>query len=122
VDLVQVEPVGAQPPQTVLDRLHDVAARAAYLHADIVHRHAEFRRQHDALAVVAEDFPHHGFRPAALAVSVGSIEQGNAEVERLVDYRPRGVIVDPGTEVVATQANGRDTQAGLAEVTDFHRR
>ena len=75
-----------------------------------------------SFAVVAEDLAHHRFGPAAVAVGVGGVEQRDAEIERLVDHRARGVDVDAAAEVVAAEADGRDAQAGLAEIANFHRR
>ena len=54
VDLVEVDPVGAQPPQRVLDRLDDPAPRAAAAVGVLAHRHEELRRQHDVVAAALE--------------------------------------------------------------------
>ena len=62
--LVEVDPVGLQPPQAGLDRGHDVAPRGALLAAVVVHRLAELGRQHDVLAAVAEHLAEHGFGAA----------------------------------------------------------
>jgi len=63
-----------QAAQTVLDRGHDIAAGAAQFDADIVHGIAEFSGEDDVLAPVAEHLAHLGFRAAAFAVGVRSIE------------------------------------------------
>ena len=50
VDLVEVDPVGAEPPQPVLDRAHDPAARVALLVGVLAHRVVELGGQHDVVA------------------------------------------------------------------------
>ena len=75
MDLIKVEPVCFQAEGTVLDGGHDIAAGAALLHANGIHWIAEFRRQNDVLAPVAQYLTHLGFRAAALAIGVGGVEQ-----------------------------------------------
>jgi len=111
VELVEVEPVGLEPPQAVLDRLHDVGARAALHAAGIVHVHAELRRQHDVLAALAEDFAEETLRAAALAVDVGGVEERDAEIERLVDDLAGRLKVDPAAEIVAAETDERHPKA-----------
>jgi hypothetical protein len=90
------------------------------LAAVIAHRHAELAGQHDVLAHVAQHQAHRRLGPAALAVDVGGVEQGDAEVECLVDHRLGGVLLDAAAEVVASQPDGGHAQTGFAEVADFH--
>ena len=74
VDLVQVDVVGAEPPQAVLDRLHDPASRRALVVRVGAHREVAFRRQHDVVALPAqrlgEDLLRLARRRTASAVSM----------------------------------------------------
>src|SRR5271166_4697843 len=119
VDLIQIDPVGAQPAQAVLHLAHDVAARSADLHAFIVHRHAELGGEYDPLAVVAEDLAQACLRSAALAIGIGGVEQRDAEIKRLVDHLAGRLEVDAAAEIVAAQTDHRHAQTGCAEIADF---
>ena len=87
VILVEIDPVGLEPLQAGLDRGHDIAARAALELALGVHRPAELGDQHDVLAAGPEHLAQDGLGAAAPAVDVAAIEEGDAEIERLVDRR-----------------------------------
>ena len=121
VDLIQVDPVGAQAAQTVLDGGHDVAAGAALFHADVVHRIAELGGQDDVFAAVAEHLTHRGFGTATLAIGVGGVEQSDAEIDGFVDDGAGRLEVDAAAEIVAAEADGGHEQAGRAQISDFHR-
>ena len=54
VQLVEIDPIGAQPLQARLDGARDVAARGARDAARAIRRHAELGRQHHLLAPLAE--------------------------------------------------------------------
>jgi len=122
VQLIKIEIVRLEPPQARLDRRHDVAARGARERLAVVHRVAEFAGEDDVLAALAEDAAERLFRAAAVAVGVGGVEQGDAEVERLVHHRLRRREIDAATEVVAAQPDQRHPQAGLAEIAYLHAR
>src|SRR6266478_8125752 len=53
--LVKVDPVGFEPSQAGLDLGDNVVARGALEAAGGIHRSGELGRQHDLLAVIAED-------------------------------------------------------------------
>ena len=53
VDLVEVDPVGAQPPQRVLDRTDDPAPRVALLVGVLAHRVVELGGEDDVVAPAA---------------------------------------------------------------------
>src|SRR5690242_21798011 len=99
MDLVKIDPVGAQAAQTVLDLIHDIATRTPDLHTFVVHRHAKFSGKDNAFAIVAQDLAHAGFRAAPLAVGVGGVEQVNTEVGRLMDNLARVFRVNATAEV-----------------------
>lgn len=105
VELVQVDPVGAQASQAILERGHDPSPRATLPFAPVVHRHAELGSEHDVLAPVTKHLAHAGLEAATLAVGVGRVEQRDAEIQRPVDHRPRGFKVDPPAKVVASETD-----------------
>ena len=87
--LVEVDPVGFEALEAGLDLGHDVAPRGALEPAGAVHRPGEFGRQHDVLAAVAEDLAETGLGIAArVAIGIGLVKKGDAEIERLV-HDPR---------------------------------
>ena len=53
VDLVEVDPVGAEPPQRVLDLPDDPAARVAAAVGVVAHRHVDLGREDDVVAAAA---------------------------------------------------------------------
>ena len=109
-----------EAPQAVLDRLHDVGARAALHPAGIVHVHAELRRQHDVLAALAEDLAEEALRAAALAIDVGGVEERDAEIERLVDDLAGRLEVDAAAEIVAAETDERHPKARRSEIALLH--
>ena len=101
VELVEIDPVSAEAFERVLDRLHDVAARGADLHARIVHGHAELAGEHDVLAPRAERLAEEPLRSAAPAIHIGRVEQRDAGVERGRDHIGRLGGVEAHAEIVA---------------------
>ena len=118
--LVEIDVVGLQPRQAGFDRGHDVAARGALPGAVGCHRLGIFRRQHDVLAAVAEHGAEHGLGAAHAGIDVGGIEQGDTEVDRLVDDLARGFQIGALAEIVAAEADGGNAQAGAAEIANLH--
>jgi hypothetical protein len=60
-------------------------------------------------------------RLAVTAIDVGSIEEGDAEPDRLVDDAPRPLEIDTPAEIVAAEADKRDFEAGPAKGAVLHR-
>ena len=119
VVLVEVDPVGLQPPERRLDRLADVRARAAgrLAVAEVV---AELRRQHDLVAAAGERAADDLLAAAAVAVDVGGVEERDARLERGVDHRPRRGLVDPAAEVVAAEPDDGHLEVGAAQAARAH--
>ena len=90
VDLVQVDVVGLQAAQRVLDRGHDPAPRGALLIGIVAHRAAELRREDHAVAAplerLADDL-------LGVAVGVGGVDEVDPRVQRFVDDADRVVVV-----------------------------
>ncbi|GAB3974550.1 hypothetical protein GCM10029978_056450 [Actinoallomurus acanthiterrae] len=127
VVLVQVDAVGAQPAQRLLHGVPHVPRRAARAVPVglLAHAHAELRGQHDLVAVALErdaeqTFAVAGRRAAVRAVDVGGVEQGDPGVQRRVHDGAGAVLVEPGGDVVAAQADRRDERAVTAEAPVAH--
>jgi hypothetical protein len=99
VHLVEVDPVGPETPQRVLDRPDDPAPRASAPIRVVAHRHEELRGQDDVVAAAFERLADDllGF---AGGVDVGGVEEVDSGVERPVDDADRVVVVGvaPGAE------------------------
>ena len=110
---VDVDHVGAQPAEAVLDRLADVAARSARPLA-VAHVHPELGRENDLVTPPVQHAPELLLTLAA-AVDVGGVKEGDAGVERGVDDLPCVVKREPAAEVVAAEPDDRRRQAVAAE-------
>jgi hypothetical protein len=99
VDLVEVDPVGAEPPQRVLDRPDDPAPRAAAAVRVLAHRHEELGREHDVVAPALERLADDLLRLAG-GVDVGGVDEVDAGAERAVDDADRVIVIGvaPGAE------------------------
>ena len=118
--LVEIDPVALQALQARLDRLHDVAAGASLQRARLVHGIAELGRDEDILAAIAEIAAERRLGPAAVAVDVGRVEEGDAGVERFLDDRLRVLHGHAQPEVVAAEAEHGDLDAGISYVALLH--
>ena len=107
MELIEVDPVGLEPSQARLHRRHDIAARGTGLVGFVVHRHAEFGGEHDVLAARTQYLTKLLFRSAAIAIDVGSVEQGDALLQRAIDHLARGIDVEDA-EIVAAKADDGD--------------
>ena len=76
---------------------------------------AELRREHDPVAPALEHLPEQRLAAAAVAVDVGGVEQGHADVERGVDDGARAFFVHARAEVVAAESDDRDLRTRAAE-------
>jgi hypothetical protein len=119
--LVEVDPVGAQAPQRVLDLGDDPAARDAAAVGIVTHRPPELRGQHDVVAPplqgLADDLL--GF---AGGVDVRGVDEVDPGVERAVNDAGRVVVVGvaPGPEHHRAEAELRDLDACASEWAVFH--
>ena len=93
VDLVQVDPVGAEPAQAVLDFAHDPAARVAELVRVVAHRAVHLGREHDVVAPAAGSALPDDLLGLAARVDVGGVDEVDARVERAVDDPDALVVV-----------------------------
>ena len=123
VDLVEVDPVRAEPAQRVLDRAHDPAARAALPVGVVAHRAVELGGQDDVVAAALQRLADDLLGLPA-GVDVGGVDEVDAGVERGVDDADRLVVVRvaPGAEHHRPEAHLADRDAGATEQALFHAR
>jgi hypothetical protein len=116
VDLVQVDPVRAQPPQALLHLVDDPAPRVAALVRPVAHREVDLGGEHDVVAAALERLPD-DLLGLAHGVHVGGVDEVDARVECGVDD-PDGVVVvgvADRAEHHGAQAVDADLDAGAAE-------
>ena len=92
VDLVEVDPVGAEPAQRVLDLADDPAAGAATVVEVVAHRHERLGREHDVVAASREGLADDDLGLAG-GVDVCGVDERDARVERAVDDPDALVVV-----------------------------
>ncbi len=121
VVLVEVDPVGLQPAQRGLDRLPDVGAGAAsgLAVAQVI---SELRREDDLVTPSGERAADDLLAAAPVAVDVRGVEEGDVRVERGVDHRARGLLVDAAAEVVAAEPDDGHLEVGAPQTARAHRR
>jgi hypothetical protein len=103
VDLVQVDPVGVQPPQRVLDLADDPAPRVALLVGVLAHGAMDLGGEDDVVAPAAGQRLADDLLGLALGVDVGGVDE--------VDPGVQGPVDDPDALVVV----------GVAPVAEHHR-
>ena len=107
VQLVEVDAIGAEPAQTVVDGALDVrAARALVVLVDLG---AELRGD-DRLVATTGERAAEELLAARPAVHVGRVEQVDTGIECSPHHGPGLLLIDTHPEVVAPDANGRDLQ------------
>ena len=111
VDLIQVDAIGPQLRQALVDMRADAIGGLLVAEAHQV----ELRREHHLVAPILQRC-----RDVALGLALPVHDRGvdevDAEVERGVDDFDRGCLVDAGrAERVAPQSDDRDRDAGRAE-------
>ena len=123
VDLVEVDPVGAQPPQRVLDRADDPAARVALPVGVLAHRVVELRGEDDVVAPAAGERLADDLLGLALPVDVGGVDEVDPGVQRRVDDPDRLVVVGvaPRAEHHRAEAELADRHAGATQLAMLHR-
>jgi hypothetical protein len=121
VHLIQVDVVGAEPPQRILDRGHDPASRATAMVGVIVERHEEFGGDYDVVAAALQCLADELLR-LALRVHVGGVDEVDPCVEGPLDDADAFVVVlgAPVAEHHGAKAQVADRDAGTPERTVFH--
>ena len=121
MDLIEVDPVGAQPAQTLLDLQHDVAARDTPIEHTARTRHEHLGCDHRLLAPSLECLADDLFR-LPHAVAVGGVDEVDALVERAADDADAVVMVGiaPAAERHGAEAEAGNLEAAAAEASVLH--
>src|SRR4051812_34868031 len=117
MQLIEIDVVGAQPTQRVLDSATDVATSSARLPVRTVQGVTELRREHEVVAVTAQELAQ---EVLGLAVDVGGVDKGDAFVYGGVDDCASGIEIDAAAEVVSAQSDSRDHETGVAQPPVLH--
>jgi hypothetical protein len=119
VDLVEVDPVGAQPPQAVLDLSHDPAPGVAELVGVVPHRAVDLGREDDVVAAAARQSLADDLLGFPARVDVRGVDEVDPRVERAMDDRDALVVVGvaPGAEHHRAEAQRADFDSSGAELS-----
>jgi hypothetical protein len=129
VDLVEIDEIGAEPAQAVVDFTEDRLARQSGAVRPRPHPAIDLGREHDVLAAdeilqrAADDFLRRAVR-----IDIGGVEEIDAELERLLDQRATFFLIErprmwPAIRNAvghATDAQPRHAETGLAEFHIIH--
>src|ERR1700722_13021993 len=129
MDLIEIDVVGAEAAQGVIDLGHDCLAAQAFSVGSRAHRMTQFGRDDDIVALgevaqgAAEDL-----LARALRIHVGGIEEIDATVDGVLDQRTRLVFAERPHRVTAAgitvghraDRNGRHVQTGRAGLDVLH--
>ncbi len=120
MQLIEVDPIRLQAAQARLHRRHDVAPGRALEGALVIHRHPELGGEDDLLSPGPENLAEQRLRSATPAVSVGRVEQRDAEVERLMDDGAGLFQIATDAEIVAPEPDCRNEKPGRPEGAIVH--
>jgi hypothetical protein len=115
VHLVEVEVVGAQPAQRVLDLAHDPPAGTAALVRVLPHRDEELGGQDDVVAP-SGDGPSDQLLVGVRPVELSRVDQRDAQLEGAADGANRLRVVAAGAGVEGRHAHRAQPDARYVEV------
>ena len=129
VHLIQVDPVGLQPTQAVLDLADDPASRVAALvrvtafTRPHTHLTVDLGGQDDVVASSAGQRLTNDRLRFTLGVDVSCVNEVDAGIQRSVDDLDRNIMIGltPGAEHHGAEAERADLHAGTSEAAIFHR-
>ena len=121
VDLVQIDVVGAESPEAVLDLFHDPVAGVPLIVDALAHASVDLRRQHDLVPAPGDRLGDDLFRFTA-RIDIGRIDEIDPAVQRRLDDPDRIVVVRvaPRPEHHRAEAVGADLDPGVAELPVLH--
>ena len=122
MDLVEVDPVGSQPPQRILHRADDPAARVALPVGVLAHRVVELGGEDHVVAAAAGERLADDLLGLALPVDIGGVDEVDPGVQRGMDDPNRLVVirVAPRAEHHRAEAELAHRDASAAEVAMLH--
>jgi hypothetical protein len=128
VDLVQVDPVGPQPPEAVLDLPDDPAPRVAPAIGAVAHREMHLGGEDDLVAPAPQRLPH-DLLGLTCGVHIRGVDEIDALIERSVDDADAVVVVGVsdraehhGAEAVRTYLDTGAAQSAVAHGHASHPR
>jgi hypothetical protein len=124
VDLVEVDPIGLEPAERILDLANDPAARVAELIGIVPHRPVHLGREHDVVAPAAGECLADDLLRLPACVDVGRVDEVDARIERPVDDADALVVVriSPAAEHHRAEAERADLDPGACELSIVHAR
>src|ERR1700733_6626215 len=128
--VIDVDEIGAQAPQAGLAGCKEMMAGGAEIVRAIGHAESGLGRDQDLVAAAGEGFPQNLFGQA-FRVNIRRVEQVDARFQ--ADVHQAGgfgdIACSPGSEKVAATAKGAGTEAelrnletGITQLTKFHKR
>ena len=128
MDLIDVDIIGLQALELLVDRGHQMLAAGALVVLRRAHADADLGRQHDLLALHhLHERGAHDLLGAARIVGVRRVEEGDADIERAPEIGRRLGLVELapaasplGAPRIAAEADPADDQAGSAERSVLH--
>src|SRR6185437_7421451 len=106
VALVEIDVVGLEPTQRVIDLLEDLASGEPLVLTGVVHREEELRREHVGITGPVLEGVSEELLSGAATVDVRRVDQVHAYLARPVVAGPRGIVLDP--DAVGQPAPERD--------------
>jgi len=119
VQVVQVEIIGLQPPQAVVDRAQDGGPRKPGLVRARAHLRRNLAGQNDAVAPPLQRLAQDDFR-GALVVQVRRIEEVHPALQAAVDHGERRGLVRLPAKGHRAETHARDSQVGFAQDASLH--
>jgi hypothetical protein len=122
MNLVEVDPIGLQPTQAVIDRLDEPAPRVATAVGSLAHLEVPLRRQHDVVSPRSQRLADDRLG-LAVGVHVRGVDEVDAGVERGVDNARAVVVIAVADEAEhhRSEALRADLDARSAEAAVAHR-
>ena len=117
----QIDAIGAQAPQAVLDRVGEVIATGPVIVRTRPHARDRLGGEYDLVASPArgQDVAHDGFGQAA-TVDIGGVDEVDPGVERFADDLRPGLLILRHADVLVPRQK-RDTRVPVRPSGIFHR-
>src|SRR4051812_4208365 len=122
MDLVEVDPVGLETPQAVVDLPDDPAARVAVLVRVVAHAAVDLGGEHDVLAAAIGKCLADDLLRLPARVDIRGVDEVDPRVERAVDDADRVLVIGvaPGAEHHRAETERAHLHTGPAEWTHLH--
>ena len=119
VQVIEVEVVGLQPPQALVDGAQNGFARKAVLVGFVAHLEENLAGEDDLVATSLERRAEQGFRDARV-VHVGGVEEVDAGVDTAIDDLVRARLIERLAQRHGAEAEAGDVEVGVGESATIH--